>query len=60
MKKTSITDSAQLEIIVNEMGNYLTPSVVSFSKEGEILVGEASKVHHPNLLGTTAQLCHIF
>ena len=36
-------DNGTPRIIPNNRGNLLTPSVVAFTKEGEILVGESAK-----------------
>tara|TARA_B100000131_G_scaffold117769_1_gene114709 strand:+ start:150454 stop:152352 length:1899 start_codon:yes stop_codon:yes gene_type:complete len=39
----SFVDSGEPKVIINEEGNRTTPSVVSFGKESEILVGEPAK-----------------
>ncbi|NSW73950.1 molecular chaperone DnaK [bacterium] len=39
----SFVESGEPKVIINEEGNRTTPSVVSFGKESEILVGEPAK-----------------
>ena len=39
----SVMEGGDPKIIVNEEGNRLTPSVVAFTKDGEILVGQPAK-----------------
>lgn len=39
----SIMEGTEPKIIVNEEGSRLTPSVVAFTKDGEILVGQVAK-----------------
>jgi molecular chaperone DnaK len=39
----SIVEGGEPKIIINEEGSRITPSVVAFSKDGEILVGNSAK-----------------
>ena len=39
----AVMEGGDPKIIVNEEGNRLTPSVVAFTKEGEVLVGQPAK-----------------
>lgn len=39
----SYLENGQQVIILNSMGNRVTPSIVAFSKNGEVIVGEAAK-----------------
>lgn len=39
----AVMEGGQPKVIINEEGSRLTPSVVAFTKEGEILVGQAAK-----------------
>lgn len=39
----SVIEGGEPKIIINEEGSRLTPSVVAFTKEGEILVGQVAK-----------------
>ena len=39
----SVMEGGDPKIIVNEEGNRLTPSVVAYTKEGEVLVGQPAK-----------------
>jgi len=39
----AVMEGGQPKIIINEEGSRLTPSVVAFTKDGEILVGQAAK-----------------
>jgi molecular chaperone DnaK len=36
-------EGGEIEVIVNSQGNRTTPSIVSFSEDGELLVGEVAK-----------------
>jgi len=36
-------EDGQAKIISNSLGNRVTPSIVAFSKKGEVIVGEAAK-----------------
>ena len=39
----AIMEGGEPKVIINEEGNRLTPSVVAFTKEGEVLVGQVAK-----------------
>lgn len=39
----AIMEGGEPKVIINEEGNRLTPSVVGFTKEGEVLVGQVAK-----------------
>jgi len=39
----AIMEGGEPKVIINEEGNRLTPSVVAFTKDGEILVGQTAK-----------------
>jgi molecular chaperone DnaK len=39
----AIMEGGDPKVIINEEGNRLTPSVVAFTKEGEVLVGQVAK-----------------
>ena len=39
----AVMEGSEPKVIVNEEGNQTTPSVVAFTKEGEILVGQVAK-----------------
>ena len=39
----AIMEGGEPKIIINEEGSRLTPSVVAFTKDGEILVGQTAK-----------------
>lgn len=39
----SFMDGQEIRLIPNDRGNRLTPSVVAFTREGDVLVGEAAK-----------------
>src|SRR5213079_284391 len=39
----AVMEGGQPEVIVNQEGSRLTPSVVAFTKEGERLVGQVAK-----------------
>ncbi len=39
----SCMEKDQVEVLVNERGSRLTPSVVSFSREGQVIVGEIAR-----------------
>jgi len=39
----AIMEGGEPKVIINEEGSRLTPSVVAFTKDGEILVGQAAK-----------------
>src|SRR3989304_8782117 len=39
----AIMEGGEPKVIINEEGSRLTPSVVAFNKEGEILVGQVAK-----------------
>jgi len=39
----AVMEGGQPKVIINEEGSRLTPSVVAFTKDGEILVGQAAK-----------------
>ena len=39
----AVMEGNEPKVIVNEEGNHTTPSVVAFTKEGEILVGQVAK-----------------
>jgi molecular chaperone DnaK len=39
----AIMEGGDPKVIINEEGNRLTPSVVAFTKDGEVLVGQAAK-----------------
>jgi len=41
------------KVIINEEGNRLTPSVVAFTKDGEVLVGQAAKSRRLRIPRTT-------
>jgi len=44
----AVSRGGQVEILPNEVGNRITPSYVSFTPEGERLVGDAAKNFAPN------------
>jgi molecular chaperone DnaK len=39
----AIMEGGEPKVIINEEGSRLTPSVVAFTKDGEILVGQTAK-----------------
>ncbi|HVN97923.1 MAG TPA: Hsp70 family protein, partial [Syntrophorhabdaceae bacterium] len=39
----AIMEGGEPKVIINEEGSRLTPSVVAFTKEGEVLVGQTAK-----------------
>lgn len=39
----AVMEGGEPKVLINEEGNRLTPSVVAFTKEGEILVGQVAK-----------------
>ena len=39
----AIMEGGEPKVIINEEGSRLTPSVVAFTKEGEVLVGQVAK-----------------
>jgi len=39
----AVMEGGEPQVIINEEGNRLTPSVVAFTKDGEILVGQVAK-----------------
>ena len=39
----AVMEGSEPKVILNEEGNRTTPSVVAFTKEGEILVGQVAK-----------------
>ena len=39
----SIVEAGEPKVIINEEGSRITPSVVAFTKDGEILVGNPAK-----------------
>ena len=39
----AVMEGGEPTVIINEEGNRITPSVVAFTKEGEILVGQVAK-----------------
>ena len=39
----AVIEGGEPKVIVNEEGSRLTPSVVAFTKDGEILVGQVAK-----------------
>ena len=39
----AVMEGNEPKVIVNEEGSHLTPSVVAFTKDGEILVGQVAK-----------------
>ena len=39
----AVMEGSEPKVIVNEEGSLTTPSVVAFTKEGEILVGQVAK-----------------
>src|ERR671923_2521633 len=39
----AIMEGGEPKVIINEEGSHLTPSVVAFTKEGEVLVGQVAK-----------------
>ncbi len=48
----SIWKDGKVQLLKNNLGSYLTPSVVSVDSDGQILVGEAAKdrlISHPDL-----------
>src|ERR671933_2585245 len=39
----ALMEGGEPKVIINEEGSRLTPSVVAFTKEGEVLVGQVAK-----------------
>ncbi|MCX5902946.1 MAG: Hsp70 family protein, partial [Proteobacteria bacterium] len=39
----AVMEGGEPTVIINEEGSRLTPSVVAFTKDGEILVGQVAK-----------------
>ncbi len=39
----AIMEGGEPKVIINEEGSRLTPSVVAFTKDGEVLVGQTAK-----------------
>ena len=46
----AVLEDGKARIIENSEGDRTTPSIVAFTKDGEVIVGQSAKRHHQKFL----------